>query len=78
MWTPPSEGEYKVYATFDGSESYYGSYGVTSLGVTKAPEPTTDGGTAVEPADNTMLLYGILVAVIVAIVIGLLAFFRKR
>jgi hypothetical protein len=80
-WTPPSEGEYKVYATFDGSESYYGSYGVTALSVTKAPEATNGGGIAVEPADYSMLLYGILVAVVIAIIIGLIAIalvLRKR
>jgi hypothetical protein len=39
MWTPSSEGEYTVYATFDGSDSYYGSYAQTALGITKAPTP---------------------------------------
>ncbi|HLN46302.1 MAG TPA: hypothetical protein VK209_11405 [Candidatus Sulfotelmatobacter sp.] len=32
IWTPPTEGKYTVYATFDGSNSYYGSYAQTALG----------------------------------------------
>jgi hypothetical protein len=40
MWTPPAEGKYTVVATFEGSESYYPSYGETALGVTKAPAPS--------------------------------------
>ena len=77
-WALPSEGEYTVYATFDGSNSYYGSYAVTALSVTKAPQAPTDGGTEVQPADNTMLLYGILVAVVIAIVLALIAIVRKK
>jgi outer membrane protein assembly factor BamB len=30
-WTPPIEGEYTIYASFDGSESYYGSQAETVL-----------------------------------------------
>ena len=76
-WKPEIEGEYTVYATFDGSDAYWGSYATTALSVstpvaTAIPEP------AQTPPDNTALLYGILVAVIVAIVIGLLALFRKQ
>ena len=44
-WTPEIEGEYTVYATFDGSDSYWGSYATTALSVSKpaataTPEPT--------------------------------------
>jgi len=67
-----------VYATFDGSESYYASYAVTALSVGPAPQTPTNGGTQAEPVDNTMLLYGILVAVIIAIVLALIAIVRKK
>jgi len=77
MWTPELEGEYTVYATFDGSNSYYGSYAQTALGVTEAPAATTTAQTQTQ-TDNSALLYGILVAVIIAIIIGLLALFKKR
>jgi hypothetical protein len=69
-WTAPSEGEYTVYATFDGSGSYYGSYAETGMVVAAAPETT--GTTGTQPAaDNTLMFAGIIIGVIVAIVIGL-------
>ncbi len=37
MWTPPVEGLYKVTATFEGSESYWGSSASTSFGVEVGP-----------------------------------------
>ena len=76
-WTPEIEGEYTVYAQFDGSASYYSSYATTALSVSKPVATATPEPTQTAP-DNTALLYGILVAVIIAIVIGLLALFRKR
>ncbi len=33
MWEPPVPGEYLIIATFEGSDSYYGSYTTTSIGV---------------------------------------------
>jgi hypothetical protein len=77
MWTPEIEGEYMIYATFDGSDSYWGSYAATALGVSAA-SPTATPEPPQAPPDYTALMYGILVAVIIAIVIGLIALFRKR
>jgi hypothetical protein len=31
MWSPPLEGLYTIIATFEGSQSYYGSYAVTHV-----------------------------------------------
>jgi hypothetical protein len=39
MWQPPVPGEYTIIATFEGSESYWGSYAETAIGVTEAPSP---------------------------------------
>jgi hypothetical protein len=77
LWTPSIEGEYTIYATFDGSNSYWGSYSETALGVVAAPAAATPEPPQAPP-DYTALMYGILVAVIIAIVIGLIALFRKR
>jgi len=43
MWTPPAgtAGEWDVYAYFDGSASYWGSYAKTEVGVFAAPEIVT-------------------------------------
>jgi hypothetical protein len=76
LWTPAIEGEYTVYATFMGSESYWTSSDTTALGVNAVAPTSTPTQTATN-VDNSMLLYGILVAVIVAIIVGLLAIFKK-
>jgi hypothetical protein len=77
-WTPKTEGVYTIYATFDGSDSYWGSYATTALSVSKAVTTETTTVQTQTIQDNTTLLYIILVAVIFAIVIGLVALFRKR
>src|SRR4030067_3251650 len=71
-WTPSSEGLYKIYATFAGSESYWSSYAETALSVGPVHETDNTQPPAAAP-ENTTLLYGILVAVVVAILIGLAA-----
>ena len=76
-WTPEITGQYKVTATFMGDDSYGSSFATTYVTVGEAEVAPTP--VPVEPApDYTALLYGILVAVIIAIIIGLLLLFRKR
>jgi len=77
-WTPEIPGAFTVYATFKGTDSYWPSNAASSFVVHEAPE--TPAGPAA-PVDYGMAIYGILAAVIVAIVIGLVAVFltlRKR
>jgi hypothetical protein len=63
MWTPETEGEYMIYATFEGSESYWPSYGATAIGVTEAPaQPETPEYPT--PTDYTPILTGLAVAII--------------
>jgi hypothetical protein len=79
-WTPPSEGLYKVTATFAGDDSYGSSWSETGLSVGPAPE-SAEPPPGEEQTDNTMLLYGILVAVVIAIILALIAIvaiFRKH
>jgi hypothetical protein len=80
LWQPDTVGKYTVTATFAGSDSYGSSYAETAVGVVKAPETPAAVQPQVVP-DNTMLLYGILAAVVVAIVLAILAvalMLRKR
>ena len=72
LWKPAIEGEYTVYATFMGSESYWTSTGTTALGVTEAA--ATNGGTEQPPtaADNTGVIVGTGIAVIIAVAVGVL------
>jgi outer membrane protein assembly factor BamB len=37
MWTPPSEGTYRIVASFEGSESYFPSSAETAIGVATMP-----------------------------------------
>jgi hypothetical protein len=68
-WTPPAEGTYRIIATLDPTESYWSSTNDSGLLVAAAHE-------TVEPEaapDYTMLMYGIIGAVIAAIVIGIVS-----
>jgi hypothetical protein len=79
-WTPADEGDYKIIASFAADDSYGSSGASTAVSVGPAPA----GQQPIEiptPPDNTMLLYGILGAVAIAIIIGLVAILlvlRKR
>ncbi len=42
-WTPTNEGDYKIMATFPGTESYGSSYGTTYATVVSAPSPGPQG-----------------------------------
>jgi outer membrane protein assembly factor BamB len=79
-WTPPKEDTYTIMASFNGDDSYGSSMATTAVTVGPAPA-TTPPVEIPTPVDNTMLLYGILVAVAIAIVLALiaiLAIFRKH
>jgi outer membrane protein assembly factor BamB len=70
-WAPDIPGAFTVYARFKGTDSYWPSNAASSFVAHEAPQTVEPEA----PVDNTMLMYGILAAVIVAIVIGLIAVF---
>jgi hypothetical protein len=72
-WAPPAEGKYEIIASFGPDESYGSSSATTNLIVGAAPEPYPSPVAPAAPVDNSSLLYGILAAVIVAIVLGIVA-----
>ncbi len=77
-WKTTNEGTYKIYATFDGSESYYGSYAGTALTVT-APATNTSPTVTQQPVpDYTMAILGSAIAVIIAVAIVGLLVVKKR
>jgi hypothetical protein len=76
-WTPKTQGDYTITATFAGTNSYGSSWAETHATISVAPEPIQFPAQTT-PVDNTMLLYGILVLVVIAIVIGIAALIRKR
>jgi hypothetical protein len=76
-WTPTKEDTYTIMASFAGDDSYGSSSAATM--VTVGPAPATPETPEIPvPVDNTNLLYVILAVGIVAIVLSLVAIFRKK
>jgi hypothetical protein len=76
-FTPEVPGEYTVYATFAGSNAYYGSHTLTAISVEKAPQATPVPTNPPANAADLYLLPGIgaiiaAIAVVGAIVILIL------
>lgn len=69
-WKPDSAGKYTVYATFEGSESYWPSHSVTAFTIDEAPANTDTGNGAASVAglDSTVIIGVAAVALIVAVV----------
>ncbi|MCW4000387.1 MAG: PQQ-binding-like beta-propeller repeat protein [Candidatus Bathyarchaeota archaeon] len=79
-WKPDIEGQYTVYASFAGSESYWPSHAVTSFAVdpaaaTPAPSPSPAPSMA-----DTYLLPGIAAIIVVIVLVGaaIILVLRKR
>jgi hypothetical protein len=74
LWQPDVAGEYTIIATFKGTNSYGSSSASAGVGVVNAPEstPTPTQTTNVTQAPISTFDIAILVAVIVAILIGIL------
>ena len=77
-WKPDIDGQYTVYASFDGSESFWPSHAVTAFAVDPAPQvsPTTIPETVSTPFE--MYFAASTVAIIIAIAIVGLLLLRKR
>ncbi len=67
-WTPDISGDYVIYATFAGSNSYWPTTAETSFYAadvaTVAPTPV-----AAQPVDSTMTIIGVGIAIVIVIVI---------
>ncbi len=77
-WTPQSEGEYTVYATFEGSNSYYSSSAETALSIAEAPADTSTPAQQVVVPDYTMTLIVGFLAVIIAVALATVLLYRKK
>jgi len=76
-WTPEEEGTYTIVASFMGDDSYGSSSAATLITVGPAPpEPETPEYPT--PTDYTPMFAGIIVAVAIAIVIGIVNLYALR
>jgi len=78
-WTPPTEGLYKITATFAGSNSYGSSWAETGLTVGPAPTPAPTPPIAAAPIDYTMTIVGMGIAIIIVVaIVGALILMRRK
>ncbi|HEX7482310.1 MAG TPA: PQQ-binding-like beta-propeller repeat protein, partial [Candidatus Bathyarchaeia archaeon] len=81
-WKPDITGQYTVYASFAGSESYYPSHAVTAFAVDQAaatPGPTENLQTNLATTTDLMMYLAVgVVAIIIAIAIVGLLILRKH
>jgi WD40 repeat protein len=68
-WTPNIEGEYTVYASFAGSESYWSSYAETAMFVQEAPPATATPPPAAPMPPFDMYIAIATVVIVIAIVL---------
>ena len=79
-FTPSVPGEYYVYASFEGSESYWPSNAVTAINVEEAPAATAEPTPMPTSMADIYILPGIIAIIIAIVVIGLviILMLRKR
>ncbi len=81
-WKPDIEGQYTVWASFGGSESYWPSHAVTSFAVdpaapTHAPSATPQTNLATTADLMTYLAVGVVAIIIAIALVGLLILRKK-
>jgi hypothetical protein len=79
-WKPDIEGQYTVYASFEGSESYWPSHAVTSFAVDPAgPTPTPTVAPVQSMTDQYFVpaVIGIIVAIVVCFAVTIILL-KKR
>jgi hypothetical protein len=77
-WTPDISGQYTVYASFDGSESYWPSHAVASFAVDQtAPTPSAIAEVVNSPTDM-YILAGVAAIIIAIAIVGLVIVLMLR
>jgi hypothetical protein len=69
-WKPDIEGQYTVYASFAGSESYYGSSALTSFAVDSSVATATPQATQIPSAADLYFIPAIVGVIIAIVVVG--------
>jgi len=79
-WTPDIAGQYTVFASFEGSQSYWPSHAVTSFAVdAAAPTPTPSPVATQPPTEMYFILSTIAIIVAIAIIgVVIILVLKKR
>jgi hypothetical protein len=77
-FTPPVPGEYTVYATFTGTESYYGSSTMTAITVEEAPIATAEPTPQPASMADMYILPGIIGIIVAIAVVGIIIILMLR
>jgi hypothetical protein len=85
QWTPPTAGEYHIYASFAGSNAFFSSYASTYATVssaasspTSSPAPTSTTQSSVSNSDMLTYLAIATIAIIIAIAVTAVLILRKK
>lgn len=79
LWTPSITGEYTIIARFEGTQSYGPSTANTAVGITEAQAATGTPQPPVTPVDNTYVIVGMGIVLLIAIaIVGLLVLRKIR
>ncbi len=77
-WSPDITGDYIVYASYGGSESYWPSEAVSSFTVAAAPQATAAPTAAPASVADQYFLPGVAAIIVVIIIVGVLNMLMQR
>jgi hypothetical protein len=79
-WTPPTEGDYEIIASFAGDDSYSSSEAATTISVGPTPTtPTPDNNQSeIVIPDYTWIIHAGIIAVIITVVLVGIVLYRKK
>ncbi len=78
QWTPDIPGKYTLFATFSGSNAYYGSSAETSFAVEQAAEPTAAPTTTPASTTEQYFLPSVAAIIVVIIIVGAMTILLQR
>ena len=82
MWAPPTEGTWKILASFNGNDAYWGSNAETALGVVGSLAPAAqlepEQTTTTAAASSISTEIAIIAVVAIAAIIGAASYIALR
>jgi hypothetical protein len=78
QWTPDISGKYTIYASFDGSESYWPSHTVTAFGIREPSATATPQPTPMSSMADLYFLPAVIGLLVAIVVVGLVTILMVR